>query len=129
MCNTDINEGWILIRPLYLPHESEGHVDAILNSYYKGKEASNQDKYHRLKEIARTVRNMHVLHPKGDGNGRTNVYGLMNKYLIEEGFCPAILPDGPDVFGGEKTPGGLAKDMLIGMMSFIEEVKKHRPKQ
>ena len=120
--------GWITMVPAYRKEEGPRHVNAILESYYQRRERPNQTEYQRLREIARTVRALHVMHPKVDGNGRTNIFGLMNKWLIEEGFCPAILPNGPGVFGGKKTLDGLVEDMLGGMHSFIKEVEQNRKK-
>jgi hypothetical protein len=50
----------------------------------------------------------------------------MNYLLKKEGFCPAILPNGPEVFGGTKTLDGLVEDMLLGMHEFIKVVKQHK---
>jgi hypothetical protein len=118
--------GFITMVPSFLQEDGPRHVNAILHSYYQGREIPNQTEYQRLREIARAVRNLHVLHPKVDGNGRTHIFGLMNKWLIEEGFTPAILPNGPKVFGGLKTLDGLVEDMLKGMHSFIKEVEQNR---
>jgi tetratricopeptide (TPR) repeat protein len=118
--------GSIIMANAYLIDEGPQHVNAILGSYYEGRKISNQTQDQRLREIARATRALHVLHPKGDGNGRTNIYGFMNKCLIEEGFCPAILPNGPEVFGGMKTLDGLVEDMLVGMHSYIKEVNRHK---
>jgi hypothetical protein len=121
-----LKTGSIFMVNAYLQDEGPQHVNAILESYYEGRKIPNQTQYQRLKEIARATRALHVLHPKGDGNGRTNIFGFMNKCLIEEGFCPAILPNGPEVFGGMKTLDGLVEDMLVGIHSYIKEVNRHK---
>jgi len=120
--------GYTIMIPAYLEKEVPQHVNTILKSYYEGRDRPNQTEYQRLTEIAKTVRALHVMHPKTDGNGRTNIFGLMNKWLIEEGFTPAILPNGPEVFGGIKTLDGLVEDMLRGMHSFMEETKSNKKK-
>lgn len=120
------NSGEISIEPCYSESEGPQHITAILESYYEGRKTANQTPYHRLREIARTTRALHVTHQKHDGNGRTNVYGFVNKSLLEEGFSPTILPSGPGVFGGKKTLDGLVEDILIGMHSYIKEVERFR---
>src|SRR5579872_351392 len=109
------------VRPLYSDEEGPQHIDAIFESYYDRKTKPSQTKYERLQEIARVVRNIAVVHQKVDAIGRTTVFGLMNKLLIEEGFCPVILPESQSIFGGRKTIDGLVEAMLIGMHSFIRE--------
>ncbi len=118
--------GLTIMLPAYREEEGPRHVNTILESYYQGRERPNQSEYQRLREIAKTVRTLHVMHPKADGNGRTHIFGLMNKWLIEEGFTPAILPNGPEVFGGLKTLDGLVEDMLDGMHLFVEAVEQNR---
>lgn len=120
--------GFTIMIPAYREEEGPRHVNTILESYYQGRERPNQKEYQRLREIARTVRALHVMHPKADGNGRTHIFGLMNKWLIEEGFTPAILPNGPEVFGGLKTLDGLVEDMLNGTYLFLKAVKPNRKK-
>jgi len=110
--------------PSYLKDEGQKHVNSILESYYQGREKPSQTDYQRLREIARTIRALHVIHTKYDANSRTNIFGLMNKWLIEEVFSPTILPYGKGVFYGEKTIDGLVEDMLIGMHLFMREVEK-----
>lgn len=120
--------GFTIMIPAYREEEGRRHVNTILESYYQGRERPNQNEYQRLREIARTVRALHVMHPKADGNGRTHIFGLMNKWLIEEGFTPAILPNGPEIFGGSKTLDGLVEDMLNGMHLFGKAVGQNRKK-
>jgi hypothetical protein len=77
----------------------------------------------KLRRIVKTIRALHVGHFFGDANGRLNIFLLLNKLLIEEGFSPAILPNNPDVFGGLKTLDGLVQDVLKGMELFKQEVE------
>ena len=46
-----------------------------------------------LMAISRVVRNLEMLHPFPDGNGRTFVSILMNHLLLYNGFLAAILAD------------------------------------
>ena len=121
--------GFIIMLPAYLKEEGPKNVNTVLKRYYQDRGEQNQTEYQRLREIARTVRALHIMHPKYDGNGRTHIFGLMNKWLIEEGFCPAILPNGARVFGGIKTLDGLVEDMLVGMHSFIKEVEEDQKRK
>jgi len=114
----------ILLVPLYSLEEGKEHVNAILKSYYQGRKVSNQTEYQRLREIARAIRALNMVHQKFDGIGRTNGYGLLNKWLLEEGFSPTILPNGSTAFGGEQSLDGLVKDMLVGMHEFISQVNQ-----
>jgi len=118
--------GSTIMIPSYLKDEGPRHVDSVLKLYYQGRETPGQTEYQRLRAIAETIRKLHVMHPKYDGNSRTNIFGLMNKWLIEEGFSPTILPNGKGVFYGVKTLDGLVEDMVIGMHSFMREVKQNK---
>ncbi len=90
------------VWPLYKVSEGPQIIDTILKSYYDGKERPDQTRDERLGEIARVIRNIAIIHQKCDGNGRCTIYGLMNIFLAEEGFCPAILPEQQNIFGGRK---------------------------
>jgi hypothetical protein len=113
-----------LIVPYYRSKDAMKVVDAVSRSYQEEVDHAQND-YQRLTAVARLVRTLHMIHPYQGGNGRTNIYGIMNKCLIEQGFSPAILPHGPDVFGGEKPLDGLVLDMVHGMQAFRQEVRQH----
>jgi hypothetical protein len=125
-CSYKIGNGEIEIIMNYQKGDAPRHVNAILARYYQARARPDRDERQKLTDIAQTVRALHVMHPKGDGNGRTHIFGLMNKWLIEEGFPPAILPNGPGVFGGLKTLDGLVEDMLEGMHAFVNAVEESR---
>jgi len=112
----------IVISPLYSKKESPKLVNAILKSYYMGREVPDQTPFDRLREIARHIRAVHTMHPKRDGNGRTNLKGLLNMWLEEEGFSPIISPVKPAAFRGDRTLNGLVEDILTGMHDFIKVV-------
>jgi len=115
--------GNTIMIPSYRKSEGPRYVNSILSAYYQGREKSGQTEYDRLTEIARTIRALFIMHPKYDGNGRTIMFGLMNKFLIEEGFSPTILPNANKV---NLTLDGLVEDMLIGMHSFMRAVKENK---
>src|SRR5205823_3693672 len=64
--------GTIVMRPLYSVEQGSKHIDAILESYYEGKKVPGQTEYQRLREILRTIRALHTMHPKLDSNWRVN---------------------------------------------------------
>jgi hypothetical protein len=69
------------------------------------------------------VDNLTVVHEPFDGTGRL-AFALLNQLLIEEGFCPTILPNPQELFGGRKTRHGLVEAILVGMHAYIQETKK-----
>lgn len=87
-------------------------VTAILESYYGGRQDS------RLRAIVRVIRTLHVTHAFRDANGRLHVMLLLNKLLREQGFCPVVLPHGPEVFGGSYTLAELEHEVHQGMLAF-----------
>jgi hypothetical protein len=123
---THTDNGTVSLLPLYPPDKGPKHVQAILKSYSDGKKVPNQTPLNRLREIGATARALLLIHQKYDGMGRTNVFTFVNKCLIEEGFCPTILPNGSGVFGGAKTVDGLVEDMVVGMHDFTETVRRHK---
>jgi hypothetical protein len=114
--------GHTIMIPSYRKSEGPEHVDSVLRSYYQGRKRPSQTEYERLTEIARTIRTLFIMHPKSDGNGRTITFGLLNKFLIEEGFSPTILPTAKVC----RTLDGLVEDMVIGMHSFMREVQQNQ---
>jgi len=66
---------------------------------------------HRLVAISRIVRDLELLHPFPDGNGRTLVAVLMNHLLLANGFLPAILWD-PNI------------DAELSVLEFADEIRR-----
>jgi len=77
---------------------------AIINA------VTEQDK---LLLISRLVRDLELLHPFPDGNGRTFIAALMNHLLLFHGFLPAILND-PNI-DAEYSVAEFAEEMKRGM--------------
>jgi hypothetical protein len=67
-------------------------TDQIVESY-NTEIAAAQSPQTQLLAISRVVRDLELLHPFPDGNGRTFVAVLMNHLLLAHGFLPAILWD------------------------------------
>jgi len=67
-------------------------TDQIVAAYNQ-EIAAAQTAQAKLLSISRVVRDLELLHPFPDGNGRTFVAVLMNHLLLAHGFLPAILWD------------------------------------
>lgn len=67
-------------------------TDQIVAAYNQEAGAA-QTPQAQLLAISRVVRDLELLHPFPDGNGRTFVAVLMNHLLLAHGFLPAILWD------------------------------------
>ncbi|MCE3604317.1 DUF4157 domain-containing protein [Massilia sp. P8910] len=106
----------------YRRAEGEPLVNAILKLYYDGRSTAEENDA-KLKRIVTAIRSLHIGHFFGDANGRLHMFVMLNKFLVEEGFSPAILPRGPDVFGGLATVDALVADVLEGMRLFHEETQ------
>lgn len=70
-----------------------------------------QSSFDKLISISRIVRDLEILHPFPDGNGRMLVAALMNHLLLYNGFLPAILWD-PNI------------DLELSVREFAEEIRK-----
>jgi hypothetical protein len=53
-----------------------------------------------------------------------NVNGYLYKFLQEEGFSPAILPNGTKDWCGEKMLDGFVEEILLGMHEFIKQARQ-----
>jgi hypothetical protein len=105
----------------YTSGECSVRVGKIFSIYYEAMGVTD-DREQRLAIIARTIRALHVGHFFRDANGRLNIFVLLNKLLSDAGFCPVILPHGPEVFGGMKTIARLMEDIEDGMRAFRAEL-------
>lgn len=106
----------------YTRQDREGIINDIFTQHYESMDKQKSDRG-RIEVVADTVRSLHVGHFFSDGNGRLNMPIVMNKLLSDAGFVPAILPEGPAVFGGHKTKKELADDIISGMNTFADLVK------
>lgn len=80
------------------------------NSLLCEEDASDLIKEQVLEEISKLHQRLERLHPARDGNTRTNVL-LLNKHLIEFGFCPVLLRH-------------TQKSSCVGLPAFIDLVKE-----
>jgi hypothetical protein len=128
---TSTHDRSVAMLPLYSPGQGPEIISACFREYNDSMKRPDQSRDQILRDIARLVRQVHMVHQKYDGMGRTNTCILLNKELVRRGFCPTILPEGPGVFGGLKTLDGLVKDIRDGMRKFQEavETSKVRPQE
>lgn len=100
----------------------------IFDRYYREVDAARTPD-DKLRAIVKAVRAVHVTHAFRDANGRLNVNILLNKFLLEQGFDPTILPrEGLGIFGGGFSVDDLAEAVRQGSTAFrkLAESKKER---
>ncbi len=86
-------------------------IQQILDRYYDEVGAA-EGQAGKLRAIVKAIRALHVTHGFRDANGRLNVNIMLNKFLLEQGFDPSIMPEqGLGVFGG-----AFDIDTLVGMV-------------
>lgn len=114
------------IRVNYSAQQGKRHVTSILDRYY-GEVGKAKDDDAKLSAIVRAVRALHITHPFRDANGRLHGQILLNKFLLEQGFSPAILPEpGLGAFGGVFSVPQLVAGVKEGMANFRERAQKPR---
>ncbi len=87
-------------------------VENVFKAFYQDIEHARSD-FSRLRAISRVVRNLHIVHPFSDGNGRLNIYLLLPRLLLEHGFKPAVLPSMAHLFSG-----GYSLDQMAAALSW-----------
>ncbi|WP_093606444.1 hypothetical protein [Lentzea waywayandensis] len=104
---------WEFLRS-YDAGEAAGLVTAAFEAYYTelGEATTDHD---RLRAIGRLVRALHVLHVFGDGNGRLNIYLLLPRLLLTNGFPPVAVPSASMLFSGGFTVDQIAAALRWGM--------------
>ncbi|MCV7028533.1 hypothetical protein, partial [Mycobacterium sherrisii] len=95
-----------VIRPELVEYQVPRMVDAAFDDYYDDIAAA-QTEGDRLRAIGRVVRNLHVMHPHNDGNGRLNINLLLPRLLLANGFSPVITHSMADLFSG-----GFSRDQI-----------------
>jgi hypothetical protein len=92
----------------------------LLDRYYREVDAADT-REGKLRAIVKAIRAIHVTHAFRDANGRLNVNILLNKFLLEQGFDPTILPEqGLGIFGGAFSIEQLAEAVSAGSARFRE---------
>lgn len=107
-----------MFRVMYTANRNSEIATGILNRYY-GEVKSAKTKKQKINAIVKAVRAIHVAHPFKDANGRLHVQLMLNKFLLEQGFSPAILgKKGLGVFGGAFSVDELRGEVEEGMNRF-----------
>jgi hypothetical protein len=100
----------------------------IFDRYYT-EISKAKSKAEKLRAIVKAVRAVHVTHVFRDANGRLNVNILLNKFLVEQGFDPTVLPpEGLGMFGGGFSIDDLVNAVEKGSAKFrsLAEPKKNK---
>lgn len=108
-------------------------IDQLFDGYYhtisslsaKSHESTNDDK---LAAIAKLCRAINMFHVFPDGNGRTVLWAMLPKLLMENGFCPAILEKPNRFASGYLTIKEMVEQLKIGMMNFDTVVEQFNGK-
>ncbi len=101
----------VMVGIRYGQDEAPALADAALNEYYVQIGEAGDDAA-RLRAIARLIRRLHVMHLFTDANGRLNVYLLLHRMLLENGFRPVIHPDLSSMFNG-----GWSLDRIVAVLA------------
>lgn len=103
-------------RRAYLRNRLEG----ILSEHYEKMDGATTEQ-EKLEVIAFTCRHLEVSHFFQDGNQRTVAFLVLNKFLIDEGLTPCMLPEPLD-FDGYKSVEELVGEIYKGQYIFQSQV-------
>ncbi|WP_454343901.1 hypothetical protein [Streptomyces canus] len=106
----------------YRPGEAPLLAQAALDRYYDEVSVA-ADSEEKLRAVARVTRALQILQPFTDANSRVNVHTLMQKFLREQGFRPAVLMDSYSLFLGGYTVAEIAERLKEGMERFDQHVR------
>ncbi|WP_158104813.1 hypothetical protein, partial [Streptomyces milbemycinicus] len=109
----------------YAPGEARQVVQAALDRYY-GEVAVAVTPDEKLRAVARVTRALQILQPFTDANSRVNVHLLMQKFLLEQGFRPAVLMDSRSLFLGGFTVDEIVASLKEGMARFARHAAHAR---
>ncbi|WP_406178170.1 hypothetical protein [Streptomyces sp. NBC_00996] len=88
-----------IITIAYKLREWSDLIDSVFSEYRSDiRNAPTPDE--RLAAIARTITKLHILHPFTDANGRLNIYLVLPKLLLDNGFKPVIPTGSYNLFNG-----------------------------
>lgn len=97
-------------------------VNRLFARYYSTMAKAKNNRLEALRAIVTLIRNLHVGHFFPDANGRVNIMLLLNYFLMENGFNPALLQQPPGIFGGGATVNELVQAVTEGMSAFLKLV-------
>ncbi len=93
-----------------------GTINGLFEKYYTSIELA-QSNEQKLEAIAKLCRALQIFHVFPDGNGRTILFALLPKLLIENGFSPAILED-VNIFNGYHETSNLVTMIQEGIQRY-----------
>ncbi|MFL6124510.1 nucleotidyl transferase AbiEii/AbiGii toxin family protein, partial [Actinophytocola sp.] len=102
-----------IVRTNYRQNEVQGLVDSVFDDFYNDLGRATNDT-ERFRAIGRVVRNLHIVHPFEDANGRLNIHLLLPRLLLEAGFQPILFRDLVPLFDGSRTLDQVADAMARG---------------
>ena len=114
-------------------------IDQLFNDYYQSifslstsshvctnSPETTSDK--KLVAIAKLCRAINMFHVFPDGNGRTVLWAMLPKLLMENDFCPAILERPSRFASGYQSINEMVEQLKIGMKNFERVVEQFKNK-
>lgn len=98
-------------------------INDLFENYYTKIESSPSDD-DKLAAIVNLCRALHMFHVFPDGNGRTILFALLPKLLIENGFSPAIVDDPSRCFTGYHSTEEMVGIIKQGMKNYQRLVEQ-----
>ncbi len=92
-------------------------INQLFDKYYKSIESA-QSGDAKLAAIARLCRALQMFHVFPDGNGRTILFALLPKLLIENNFPPVILEDVANFATGYYSVSSMVGQLKQGMQNY-----------
>lgn len=101
----------------------QDRINKLFDTYYNSLSLAKSDN-EKLAAICKLCRAINMFHVFPDGNGRTVLWAMLPKLLMENGFCPAIL-EVPDRFAaGYYTIEEMVEQLHEGMNHFRDAVSQ-----
>ncbi|MET9634625.1 hypothetical protein ABZX92_45000, partial [Lentzea sp. NPDC006480] len=110
-------DGMPIIYAMYGAEDTPAAVTAMFDDFRTAVDNARDDSDRLLHAIGQLVRRLHVLHPFLDGNGRVNIFVLMQRLLLEYGFRPVVHSDLNSLFAG-----GFSLDEIVEALRSAQEV-------
>lgn len=98
--------------------DAKKRINEHLNTYYSELSKANTEN-DKVKAIVKVARALEVGHYFADGNQRTVVFLMLNKFLMENDMLPVIM-ENPTAFDGYLTIDQLVAEVYRGQRNFLE---------
>lgn len=119
--NSNCPSACVRIRSAFTDKSQLPRVTAVItglfDTYYSAIESSNSND-DKLAAIANLCRALELIHAFVDGNGRTILFALLPKLLIENGFPPAIVDNPHKCFTGYSSTKEMVAILKQGMKNY-----------